>query len=79
MLSADNLRRADNQKVRDYQCAVNGGQTGRPRSLEQERLDAVITLDGNDLISGVLTRREFLELSWKVILDIYLNLTNTLD
>ncbi len=62
---AECLRKAENQKARDYECAISGGETGRPRSQEQERLDAAITMNGNDFVNGILSRREFLELSWK--------------
>lgn len=62
----DCLRQAENQKSRDYFCAMNGGETGRRRTAEQERRDAAITSNANAFTNGDITRREFLELSWKV-------------
>ncbi|KAK4006120.1 hypothetical protein OUZ56_011275 [Daphnia magna] len=61
----DSLREAENQKSRDYFCAVNGGETGRRRTPEHELLDAEITKNANVFTQGDITRREFLELSWK--------------
>ncbi|KZS19513.1 Uncharacterized protein APZ42_014048 [Daphnia magna] len=61
----NSLREAENQKSRDYFCAVNGGETGRRRTPEHELRDAEITKNANVFTQGDITRREFLELSWK--------------